>query len=642
MAEVNLNPSFSDSVKSTLDTRNGWVETREEKWNYKRNAYFNLESVDGSGESKNDKETVFFIASKNNFGGSNAIGKSFSGGYLQAFYSDYDNNKNSLKPKFESATISVRGGESLYDTYVKEVTVNFTVFTINDLNRVEKSFFLPGAKAFVNYGWLGYTDENLNGREEIRIFNFGFTMNTDGSFSCNIKGLTPGFFASSQTATKTFPLDEDEKKALGDGAAESSTLPQAILAKALAAFGTTEEKASQRATRQLRNLIERKAKNGNSYYSAGITSSDVLTGIIFTEPQLNTYYYLKFETLIQEIQSIIAETNKLFVFDNGLTSISTVSFGGIDATKALGSADPRKYIFPNGMAYYGNDTFISEAPNELDIKNILISVSVIKFFYKEIFENTEESSKQVDEKINTVKTIKLLRALANDIKRLSGGLVNIEIIKSTADDNKYVIFNRVENEKELHPTPYEFSVLGESSIVKSVDLSSDFDVDAMLGLTIGSVKDGEVSLGPISKVYDDINPESIDYDNEDANNYNDKLTKLANGIMKTKFSIHEDGIDDQKAQSLADSYRTGFKLMNNDGNSGGTSPTLPFNLKLGITLDGVENIGFMQPITIDRIPDTYKQNDSIRFLVTGLEHTFDSNGGWDTKIETAMKIGKVQ
>jgi len=640
MAEINLNPSFSDSVKSTLDTRTGWVDTREEKWNYKRNAYFNLESVDGNGESKNDKETVFFIASKNNFGGSNAIGKSFSGGYLQAFYSDYDNNKNSLKPKFESATISVRGGESLYDTYVKEVTVNFTVFTINDLNRVEKSFFLPGAKAFVNYGWLGYTDENLRGTEEIRIFNFGFTMNTDGSFSCNIKGLTPGFFSSSQTATKTFPLDEDEKKALGDGAAESPTLPQAILAKALAAFGATEDDPNKRSNNE---LITANSKDGNPYYSAGILSSDLTNSLLWPgDGRLNSYYYLKFETLIQEIQSIIPETDKLFVFDNGLTSISTISFGGIDATKALGSADPRKYIFPSGMAYYGDDGFASGAPTELNIKNILISVSVVNFFYKEIFENTEESSKQVDEKINTVKTIKLLRALANDIKRLSGGLVNIEIIKSTADDNKYVIFNRVENEKKLHPTPYEFSVLAESSIVKSVDLSSDFDVDAMLGLTIGSVKDGEVSLGPISKVYDDINSDSIGYDNKDANNYNDKLTKLANGIMKTKFSIHEDGIDDQKAQSLADSYRTGFKLMNTDGNIGGTSPTLPFNLKLGITLDGVENIKFMQPITIDRIPDTYKQNGSIRFLVTGLEHTFDSNGGWDTKIETAMKIGKVQ
>ena len=56
MADINLQPPFNGSVETTLNTRKDWVKTREQKWNYKRTAYFNLESVNGEGNSEDEKD----------------------------------------------------------------------------------------------------------------------------------------------------------------------------------------------------------------------------------------------------------------------------------------------------------------------------------------------------------------------------------------------------------------------------------------------------------------------------------------------------------------------------------------------------------------------------------------------------------
>ena len=69
----------------------------------------------------------------------------------------------------------------------------------------------------------------------------------------------------------------------------------------------------------------------------------------------------------------------------------------------------------------------------------------------------------------------------------------------------------------------------------------------------------------------------------------------------------------------------------------GTFVSLPFYIKLGVTLDGINGIGFLQPITVDRLPQNYREN--VKFLITGIEHSFDGQGGWETKLDTAMKVG---
>ena len=71
-----------------------------------------------------------------------------------------------------------------------------------------------------------------------------------------------------------------------------------------------------------------------------------------------------------------------------------------------------------------------------------------------------------------------------------------------------------------------------------------------------------------------------------------------------------------------------------------TQPVLPFQLKLSVTLDGIDGIKYLSPITADRLPSRFKKA-GVRFVVLGVEHAFDGQGGWTTSLKTAMTMGGV-
>ena len=43
-------------------------------------------------------------------------------------------------------------------------------------------------------------------------------------------------------------------------------------------------------------------------------------------------------------------------------------------------------------------------------------------------------------------------------------------------------------------------------------------------------------------------------------------------------------------------------------------------------------------VTISRLPSRFRKN--VKFLVTGVEHSFDGNGGWTTGLKTVMTMMK--
>jgi hypothetical protein len=640
---IKLNPSYG-SWANTLNDRKNAIAGRDVPWNYQKYAYFVLYSQ-GKGSASDEHESILTLAQKNKFSG--GIGTTYQGGFLQAFHkapkpSTAMTNIKELKPSLTSATISVQGGDNLYDSYIKNIDIKFKVYTKKDLDNVEKSFFLPGAKATIKYGWIDAIDKNLKKTEYIRIYNFGFTMNTDGSYDCNIKALTRGFFAGAHSTTPTIKLTTAEQDALGPGSAVNATLTQALIAKAYCAFGGTaaadrtsvHHHHSKRAQEQkfAAYLVgdKNQPSKGLKVASAGSTwgpnsEPEFWMSFIKENPQNvdvgNCYPYMKFGKLIQFLQANLSDHD--FIFDPNGKSINPPT-----PYEEYGSADPRKYIFPGSMAKYRGTSnpqpVYYAAPTEMDIDEILVSLWTVDYFYNAL----TKAATKINMKPTPPTIISLIRALSNDMYRLSGGLVDIQVRK-TDKTGEFSIYNQTHTENvKKHPTPYRFTVLGRGSIVKDVSLSSDFDVKTMMQMSIARVKAGEFNIAPLKAMYPGMTDVPV--------NTTEKTAIDAN--KTAKLGISEHGIDDAKAQSIADNMRK--RLVVDSGK--GTFTTFPYNLKLSITVEGIENVGFMHPVTIDRLPSTFQKHSSVRFLVTGIEHSFDGQGGWDTTLQTAMKVGDVQ
>ena len=720
MGSFNFNPSFSGKAASELNSRKESIKNKEIDWNYKQFAWFELQSIAGpSLSSLDDNESIFAARPQGGFKVGTldppneaeyvsdktgaplyVTNPQIAGSTTNYLDSLYDgNDPRAFKPILSSATITSNGGEDIYNSYISEVTVNFKVFTLSQLSTVERDLFSLGAKAKVSYGWLGRTGTANRGSLTIKIFNFGYTMGSDGSFDCNIKGLTEGIFMGAESISQVVKLNEDEQDALGSAIAGSATLPLALKAISYAAFGLRDEGDEpdggtpiEKLKEKLIELLKNKKLKG---LDIGQMISQVKDGYKFygslfrkkineedEEGTIVGIRYISFGDLIKFINKRLVTSGtrtQKFKFHSASSVTKIANQTGV--TQLYGSADPTQFIFPNLMAEYGAvlggskvtntdgktepSNFSKIVPSEYDIENILISIDTISEVYESL------SGKRKDEKPLPPTMVKFIEGLSSRIFRLSGGLVDIKttsrqltktdqngnetgIAGATFVDNsetleEYDIFNNTEAQKQSPPTPYEFSILGNDSIVKSYKLDSDFDVDTMLMMTVGRVKKGDFNLAPLTKLYPELSGLSAD-SKQSATTLIDtfKISLYLAGagmsiaiteekkLLYPKLGINSFGIDNKKISTLADNMRDQLTTKNN---SNGIFQSLPFYLKLGVTIDGVSGIGFLQPITIDRLPRKYTSRNGVRFLVTSIEHSFDGQGGWETSLDTVMKVG---
>jgi hypothetical protein len=714
MSSFDFSPSFSDKVASELNSRKESIKNKEIDWNYKQYAYFELKSLSGGSVSNlKDNDSIFAARPRGIFKvgtldapinkyRSDTDGKQYEGGggknYLESLYDG--NDPRALKPILSSATITSNGGEDIYNAYISEVTVNFKVFTLNQLSTVERELFSLGAKAQISYGWLKRGGSANKGKLIIKIFNFGYTMGSDGSFDCNIKGLTEGVFIGAKSISQVVNLTKAEQDALGESSAAGATLPLALKAKSMVAFGINNGGSTP--------SIPAVASPSNPFPLPGTppTTPTVSFGIMETandtsiSPPYKFYMttfkkestegddsnstdaitYISFGDLIRFIDNRVTTaggTTQQFSFHSNAEFTKIANAGDSISNSLYGSADPTQFIFPSNMAEYGGQTFgfnVSSSttvslgsnasnfkdvvPQDYDIKNILISIDTISEVYESL------SSKRKDEKPIPPTMVKFIEGLSSRIFRLSGGLVDIKTTAQSSRQNskileRYDIFNNTEAQKEApSPTSYKFSILGNDSIVKSYKLDSDFDVDTMLMMSVGRVRAGLFNIKPLKKLYPEIGKledEVADVDLVAAKNsgvsdakvistFNDagvtwpspRVPSTETKILLPKLTMNGQGVDKKKISTLADNMRD--QLAKRDGRMN-TFQTLPFYLKLGITIDGVNGIGFLQPITIDRLPYKYRRVGA-KFLVTSIEHSFDGQGGWETSLDTVMKIGK--
>ena len=210
----------------------------------------------------------------------------------------------------------------------------------------------------------------------------------------------------SQSISGTVTLSDSETNALGTNSANPATLPQALLSKAYSLFGVTDGDTSNvGGLDSVGAMISKEDTTDKTVYYMSLLNEIVNTNEL---KQIVTPY-ISFGDLVKFINKSVNDNEVRFNFhtDSNLVEIKSSTPESI-----YGSADPRKFIFPNNIAKYGeNSNFVQTVPSDYKIQNILVSIWVVSFYYDSL-------SKRKNEKLIPPDMSSLIRALSNDINRL--------------------------------------------------------------------------------------------------------------------------------------------------------------------------------------------------------------------------------
>ena len=108
MSNFNFSPEFSTDVRAEFDRRSGFMQSKDSEWNYRKYAYFYIESLPSSVDLSSTDSNYLSVFSLLPEGGLR-IGTNPPDGYLKSFHSNEDDIRT-LKPVLSSATISAQGG----------------------------------------------------------------------------------------------------------------------------------------------------------------------------------------------------------------------------------------------------------------------------------------------------------------------------------------------------------------------------------------------------------------------------------------------------------------------------------------------------------------------------------------------------
>lgn len=625
---------FDEAVSAELERRERLLETHNKSWNYDKYAYINITST-GKSETVIQSKPGFTIGDGADYNQGPHIGLYTSEGGVRKF-----------KPLLKSCKITNEGGGDYTDSYLYNIEFSFTVFTLDDLNRAEESVMRVGGEIEVSFGWKGLQGVNA-GSVTANVFNYSFSMNEDGSFDCSVKAMSAAGLWGGDDLSGTKPTND------GDDEREGNFLYDLECA-CRDAFGLDSDdgpdSVSNLGNNKLR--IETKRVKGTGTWGTFGAAELIVEPGWFNDDET----YLFFTTL----GTLIRYINKMGDAEGNQYKVSTDgTLNTWPKIKEIGSSDPNICFLPGNQGSYGDSDGGENAKNfsewgktlesgadsddSTDLDKIALSFDYLTKTYKAM----ADSSKVVGGFKSPVKIAEYLKAIFSKVDVLTGGLITLAAIPMKAGqplqpDNQKPPFDITIINKKLVSDgekikPYLFKTLTKKSITKSVSLSSEFDSDYVLMATKSNIEKGtsnghylvESGGGPFP-------------DNPDSGTIvpgkNTGLVDL-DGLLELRNEIGETGASPQKLTAYGDACRGWIQreAKSNDKLKAGRYSEIQYTLNLSVTIDGVWGIKFLSPIKIDRLPAVF-QSDEVMFSVTAVNHEFDGQGGWDTTLETVMRI----
>ena len=612
---IDFNPKFPGNISTELNTRTNSIQNRDISWNYKKYAYINVKTT---GKSKT------IICSKSFSIGDSSAPKS---GHLGMYNTEGGIRK--FKPLLESVSIFCDGGSDYTDAAIWEGTINFRVYTMDDLDTVEESFFRIGAEVEVSYGWRGRTDGTNTGSIIGAVTNFSYSIDSDGSFSCTVNIISPGALWDGSLGDTVSVASSDDVETN-----EDNNIIKALEIEHKQALGV--DKKGEYKSKPIDGELKFVNTNNNFYLIGNIQNfkrTGGFFGIGWLGGTKNIYIpYVTLGTFVRYVNKILKTNDSEIEEIQFLAKTQNIKYEG-----GFASSNPTEIVLPGEFANYGTNLDWSGTLVQQNVQSILISLPVLLDAYEKT--KRKKGSETFPPKISA-----LFKEIFQKIDDLSGGLVTLVLLPDEINQNKQstkkqtlFIANRKTVIDDTKPTPYTFKVLARGSLLKAVSLSSDFDSDAILAATSKSSKDGSSNTKPLEKLYDDCK-QTV------ARTVTGAATAATGGgksvsstfLTAAKDNISTKGFNSEKVSSYSDAMR---KYIKNNGDTLGNGyKELPYNLNLSVTIDGINGMPYFAPIIIDRIPARFKKNGGLYFSITKIEHTFDGQGGWDTKFDTVLRL----
>ena len=644
-----FNEAFPVNIVEELDRRKRLVSGVERgtdfrKWNYTRYAYVSVISTGQNSLGPLICSSEFTI-------GDGSINEQAG---LDLY--ELEGGIRRTLPVLKSVEISADGSSNIAQATMWTAKINFDLFTLEQLDKAEKSFLRQGTIVKIEFGWRNETASPNSGYIEGEVTNFSFSANKDGSFSCSFEMVGANSSFSSSNLEGSPELTKEELAQDGDES-EPDPIPsypnivRSILLQHKEAFGIkrgssfTDEQAAD-------GKIELKGDNNefalaNIQQTAGFfTKLAAWAGIDINDMFIP---YITLGGLIDRINEISKSSEKV-----GSTSTKTIICNS-DTTvgsfiPAMFSADPTIILFGGEMADYGEEgqsaqMLFGEKTSEFklgngkaDLSKTLISIPYLVNIYKELklgYRSYNEDDLKDSQTPPAVKDF--LNEIFKTIEELSGGLYQLTIFQKPYDDpnNVYIVNKRVGYDSGNNDAPYPFNVIGEESIIRDMSLSTEFNAK-LQAAAVTAARSGGQSTDVPAKLFENLY--------KDCKIQSEKLIEKEKRVTEEKIlklkKRYGQGFDESRVEGTAPLLKS-YLIQNKPGNTDAEFGSVPYLINLSVTLDGIFGIPYFGRFTVDRLPAGYRttdENPGIFFTVTKINHSFDGQGDWSTQIEGVMNV----
>jgi len=637
MALFDFNPSLG-GAEGVLDARKAAVKNREKNWNYKKYAYCTITSTGNS-------QTITCPGSM-----TIGDGSAPTGGGTSMYTSEGGIRRK--RPILTSCTITNEGGQNYVDSYIYEAEFSFDVHTVADLDKAIKAFMQVGGEVKISFGWANAGGAGNSGEILVNVYNFNWSLNKDGSFSCTVKAMSgTALFPKESMGGNSKKANAEQKKALGDST-EVVGFFEELVAGMRTAHGITSEDtlddvndvpwvpdfiAGGISDNQM--ICETSTVNGITmpFWVTEMLSSE---GTWYNDDELY-FSYTNLNSVVKYLNKHLQKTksNIRYYFDGTASKIDT-------SKTMMFSADPTRIVLSGPFAKYGSksnedaanfakwaDFTTQNNTSANSASSILLELKYLNSIYAKLADQKED--KQGGGKVPP--TIQeFMNQLFNDIADVTGGFVQLQAIPEKISQSQskgqngsnlnLIIANRPMIPVSSSPSKYVFTTLAQNSIVRDVTFETDFDANTLMMATIGA------SGKSVTNIDDRIPGADC---GKAAEGQGNAEVIDATYLETVRASYGDDGFDQAKVSSNSDSLKK-FLNQNKDTFPAGYKEIV-WPYKLGVTIDGVADINYMAAITIDRLPSSMV-SPKMYFSITSIEHKFDGQGDWETSLGTVMRI----